>query len=85
MRTSACLADPANRTVLDRTGIEGAYDFTISFSALSAVQNSGGADPNGALSIFDAIGKQLGLKLELAKRPAPVLVMDHIEQKPVDN
>jgi uncharacterized protein (TIGR03435 family) len=29
--------------------------------------------------------KQLGLKLELQKRPAPVLVIEHIERKPIDN
>jgi uncharacterized protein (TIGR03435 family) len=29
--------------------------------------------------------KQLGLKLELKKRPVPVLVIDHIRQKPSDN
>jgi uncharacterized protein (TIGR03435 family) len=51
---------------------------------------SGGAtptasDPNGALSLFDAISKQLGLKLVKEKRPAPVLVIDHIDEKPTDN
>jgi uncharacterized protein (TIGR03435 family) len=29
--------------------------------------------------------KQLGLKLQLQKRPASVLVIDHIEQKPTEN
>ena len=33
----------------------------------------------------DAVSKQLGLKLELEKRPAPVLVIDHVEQKPTEN
>jgi len=81
--------------VLDSTGLGGAFDFTLSFSPWSAVQNvspgqpaPGGAiasDPNGALSLFDAIDKQLGLKLALEKRPAEVLVIDHIEQKPAGN
>jgi len=43
------------------------------------------SDPNGAVSLFDAINKQLGLKLEAQKRPVPVLVIDHIEEKPKDN
>jgi uncharacterized protein (TIGR03435 family) len=43
------------------------------------------SDPNGALSLFEAINKQLGLKLEMQKRPNPVLVIDHIEEKPTDN
>jgi uncharacterized protein (TIGR03435 family) len=42
-------------------------------------------DPNGAVSLPDAMEKQLGLKLELVKRQLSVLVIDHIEQKPIDN
>jgi uncharacterized protein (TIGR03435 family) len=42
------------------------------------------ADPSGALSLFDAVNRQLGLKLDMRKRNMPVLVIDHIE-KPVDN
>lgn len=45
----------------------------------------GASDPNGAISLPDAVSKQLGLRLELKKRPLPVLVIDHIEEKPVDN
>jgi uncharacterized protein (TIGR03435 family) len=79
--------------VLDKTGLTDAYDFTLSFSAYGILQDSlksssqpgGGADPNGALSLSEAIGKQLGLKLELEKRPAPVLVIDHVEPKPTEN
>ncbi len=79
--------------VLDSTGIEGAYDITLSFSAIGALQNGlpgqqGGAnasDPSGGLSLPDAVNKQLGLKMELQKRPMPVLVIDHVEEKPTDN
>jgi uncharacterized protein (TIGR03435 family) len=43
------------------------------------------ADPNGALPLPDAISKQLGLKLELKKRPMQVLVIDHIDEMPTEN
>jgi uncharacterized protein (TIGR03435 family) len=43
------------------------------------------SDPSGAVSLFDALEKQLGLKLEKHQRPEPVLVIDHIEEKPTDN
>lgn len=43
------------------------------------------SDPVGAISLLDAIKKQLGLKLEVQKRPQPVLVIDHIEQTPTEN
>ena len=41
--------------------------------------------PSAGLSLFDALIKQLGLKLEMQKRPTPVLVIDHVNQKPTDN
>jgi uncharacterized protein (TIGR03435 family) len=42
-------------------------------------------DPTGGYTIFAAIEKQLGLKLEQQKRNLPVFVIDHIEQKPIEN
>ena len=82
--------------VLDMTGIEGAYDFSFSFSTMgvfrSATQrrqqgngSSDAADPSGAISLFEALSKQLGLKLEAQKRPLPVLVIDHVDEKPTEN
>ena len=92
--------------VLDATGLEGGYDFTLSFSAAGLTRPPGGgpegppgppgsppsadtavaaSDPNGAVTLFEAIEKQLGLKLESNKRPVPVLVIDHAEQKPTEN
>jgi uncharacterized protein (TIGR03435 family) len=85
--------------VLDATGLEGTWDFTLNFSPAGAFGGGGrggdgittpsdsgtASDPSGALSLFDAINKQLGLKLEKQKRPLPVLVIDHVEQKPTDN
>jgi len=88
-------------SVLDATGIKGSWDFTLSFSSANLTKPGAGggpppgagatsttaatSDPNGALSLFDAVSKQLGLKLEKQRRPAPVLVIDHIEEKPTEN
>jgi len=85
--------------VKDATGLEGAYDFVLNFSPAgllnpganntnvpSAPSDANAApDPSGALSLFDAVYKQLGLKLEKQKRMAPVLVLDHVDEKPTDN
>jgi len=87
--------------VLDGTGIIGAWDFTFSFTAIPPNQLAGmrgappaalpaetaaaASDPVGGTSVFDAVEKQLGLKLEVQKRPYPVFVIDHIEEKPTDN
>ena len=82
--------------VLDSTGLKEAYDFTLSFSTAGQLHsvpasspnnpNAGQAsDPNGGLSLPDAMARQLGVKLIKEKRPSPVLVIDHIEEKPTDN
>ncbi len=90
----------AHVKVLDSTGLTDAYDFTLSFSAIGLLRgggipnqpapNPGGdsaaaADPSGALSLPEAVSKQLGLKLELKKRPMQVLVIDHINERPTEN
>lgn len=43
------------------------------------------SDPDGTISIFEALDKQLGLKLESRKVMGPVLVIDHVDEKPTDN
>jgi len=83
--------------VEDKTGLEGAYDFTLVFSPIGLVQGRGNGpggpggpggpdvnDPTGALSLPDAINKQLGLKLEMRKRPMRVLVIDSMQEKPTE-
>jgi uncharacterized protein (TIGR03435 family) len=86
---------------LDATGLEGGWTFTVNFSPIGVFQGgpgrgadagpvAGGAalsasEPNGALSLPEAFDRQLGLKLELQKRPMPVLVFDHIAEKPLEN
>lgn len=82
--------------VLDSTGLKDAYDFTLSFSTAGQLHSvptpsannpnaAQASDPNGGLSLPDAMAKQLGVKLIKEKRPSPVLVIDHIEEKPTDN
>jgi uncharacterized protein (TIGR03435 family) len=88
--------------VLNATEIEGAWDFTFSFSPIPPSQLAGmrtnpfagaqpagaefgASDPIGGTSIFDAVEKDLGLKLEQQKRSYPVFIIDHIEEKPIEN
>jgi uncharacterized protein (TIGR03435 family) len=42
-------------------------------------------EPTDDVSPFEALEKQLGLKLREATRSMPVFVIDHIEEKPTDN
>ena len=80
--------------------IEGGWDFSLTYSRNAGMIFGGGrggdagsaegsmpaaTEPSGVLNIFEAMEKQLGLKLEMHKRPMPVIVIDHLEQKPTEN
>jgi uncharacterized protein (TIGR03435 family) len=73
--------------VVDRTGLEGAYDFELSFGPipLAAIGHAHPSvrillSPFGIRSFFSALPEQLGLKLEEGMAPFEVLVIDHIER-----
>ena len=71
------------RPVLDETGLKGTYDFSVDLSGLGF----NGAEPadTGAPSIFSAVQTDLGLKLEAAKRPVKMLVVDSANKVPTAN
>jgi bla regulator protein BlaR1 len=72
------LARKLRRTVLDKTGLTGFYDYKLEFSLDPAT------DGTALPSIFTALQEQLGLRLESAKGPVEILVVDHAE-KPSEN
>jgi uncharacterized protein (TIGR03435 family) len=90
-----------NSPIQDATGITGGWDFNLMFSmsrmGFALPGRAGGdagpqanaipsaADPVEGYTLFEAIEKTLGLKLELQKRPMPVVVIDHLEPKPTEN
>jgi uncharacterized protein (TIGR03435 family) len=63
-----------DRPVADMTGLSGTYDLKLQWTGKSKIETEGG------LTIFDAITRQVGLKLEQRKIPQPSLVIDHIER-----
>ncbi len=79
-----------DRPVLDRTGLKGGYDFELSWTPDLPAGFPEGGQINGQVvdtsgpTIFAAMEKQLGLKLEAQKGPVEILVIDHAE-KPVEN
>lgn len=91
------LSRQLGRTVLDRTGLTGKYDFNLQYaresngSGMLRANESGnpGGDsassnePSGP-SIFTALQEQLGLKLEPTSGPVEFVVIDHIE-RPSEN
>ena len=68
---ATCLPSGVGRPVIDKTGLKGLFDIPQS-----------GAGPN--VEIAPLLLEQLGLKLESAKAPLEVLVVDHAE-KPSEN
>ena len=84
------LSQQLGRTVVDKTGLTGTYDYTLQWTPDDAPpsapggadggppHNEGGTDAAGP-SLFTAVQEQLGLKLESAKGQADVIVIDHID------
>ncbi|MGH9240994.1 MAG: TIGR03435 family protein [Vicinamibacterales bacterium] len=76
------LSPRLDRPVIDRTGLDGRYDFRLQW-ALEPGPAAGAADTS-APSLFTAIQEQLGLKLEVQKGPVQVMVIDSA-QRPSEN
>lgn len=76
------------RPVIDRTGIQGRFDFDFEFaidqSTPGFVSDAAAANSTGGPSVFTAVQDQLGLKLESTKGPGEFLVIDHVE-RPSEN
>ena len=84
--------------IADATGLSGGWNFLIGWTPRAALQASQApvpaADqpagavveapvPNG-ISVFEAVQSELGLKLVRQKRSIPVIVVDHIDEKPLE-
>ncbi len=65
-----------HRTILDKTGLKGIYDLSLTWTPDSG---SDASPETSAASIFTALQEQLGLKLQSGRGPVAVLVIDHIE------
>jgi uncharacterized protein (TIGR03435 family) len=81
---AASLGQSIGRTVIDKTGLTGIYDFTLNYTSDNNDATASSDDSASGPTIFTALEEQLGLKLEAAKGPVQVLVVDSIE-KPSDN
>ena len=93
----SALADMLSRAfripILDKTGLTGKFDFTMFY----APQAPGALPPpptldapavaadEGAPNLIDAVQLQLGLKLNAAKMPVDVLVIDRVDPAPMGN
>ena len=69
------LENQLNCIVRDETSLEGTYDYTLEWTP----DDQAHAESSGP-SLFTALKEQLGLKLEMQKRPVDVVIIDHIER-----
>lgn len=77
------LARNLGETVLDKTGIEGVYDFELRWSPEDASANGNAGET--APSVFTALQESLGLRLQAEKVPVEIIVVDHVERVPTEN
>lgn len=88
---AVALSRHLDRPVIDKTGLGGEYDFDLEFAAVGMLDELNPPDstpsilPANGESLFTALQRQLGLKLETRKGPIDVLVVDHVERLPRGN
>lgn len=86
----AMLADRVERPILDMTALTGDYDFTLLWSpdvadpALGAVDANPAAQTSDAPSLFEALERQLGLKLTPKKTMTNMTIVDSANKVPTE-
>ena len=75
---ASLLSHPVGRPVVDKTGIQGSYDFKLDYSPNESTDSP-------LPSVFTALTEQLGLKLETQQVPVNMLVIDHVDREPTEN
>jgi uncharacterized protein (TIGR03435 family) len=86
---SLVLSQQVGRTVVDKTGLSGRYDFSLQYALERTARGTPegpepAADPDGLPSVYTALQEQLGLKLESQKGQVEFIVVDRAE-RPTDN
>jgi uncharacterized protein (TIGR03435 family) len=79
------LTGQVRRTVIDRTGMSGTYDFILRWTPenFQSVAPEAGPSRDGT-SILTALQEQLGLKLEEERVPTEFLIIDRVERPTPD-
>ncbi len=70
---AATLQGHIGDTVVDATGLTGLFDLNLDFNVDESTSSEGP-------TVFEAVERQLGLKLEARKGPVEVVVIDHLEK-----
>ena len=85
-RLALTLSAVVGRVVADDTGIDGGYDFELTFAPEGPLPPGATPQPQDADApgIFTALREQLGLRLDGRRSPVEVLVIDRVERPSPD-
>jgi uncharacterized protein (TIGR03435 family) len=79
----------ADRPIVDQTGLSDKYDFTLTWTLEKKRDGAPGEDPLAAVdpddTVYTAIEKYFGLRLEPKRLPIEMLVIDRLEKAPTGN
>jgi uncharacterized protein (TIGR03435 family) len=82
---AGALSPVLGRSIIDKSGVAGRFRILLKFSiGTLATPDDGGPPADSGPDIFTAFQEQLGLKLEAARGPVEVIVIDRVE-KPSEN
>jgi uncharacterized protein (TIGR03435 family) len=76
------------RPVVDKTGLNGVFSFTLDWTPDSLGGETGGMsqkEAKQAPALLTAVQEQLGLRLEVQKAPVEILIVDRAEKVPTAN
>ena len=79
------MAGEVDKPVVDQTGVDGSYDFTLEYGGEFVAARGPGIPPAASQEspgppFLTALREQLGLKLVSAKAPFRTIVIDHVEK-----
>jgi uncharacterized protein (TIGR03435 family) len=80
-RLANTLAAILNRTVVNKTGLTGMFDLHLDYAPLEDTADTARPSIFTGAPGFTALQERLGLRLESAKGPVQVLVVDHVERR----
>jgi len=87
------LPSAVGRTVIDKTGLQGLFELTLEWNPdpsvtrspeATAAATAAAATPGERVTIFTALQEQLGVRLQAARAPLEVLVIDRLERPTPD-
>jgi uncharacterized protein (TIGR03435 family) len=83
------LSSNLRRVIVDKTGLQGRYDIWLQWTSETASASMDkstdtGSTTDSAPTLFTALPEQLGLRLQGAKEPVEVMVIDHVEMPAED-